>query len=800
MASTRYRSLSGTWVDVNHKKCDSFESDDDVLDSMLEAHPMLSQSSTPPAQYAMSYHLPRRRFRRHFTASLTAFLLLFIFYLIGSSWRSDARIRIGWNRKPGPPPVWEQFPFLKRYHGGIRTLVAREENVAEYPNAEKDQEAALRLQELANERLKKGGKHNKRESGDSPGHQDAQLMSGQRFDPWEKGNMDDFEPRVKCYLDNTTRTEVPQLLVYPGVPKGFPDPIMGSHSLLGLRDDVCFERYGRLGPYGLGYSRKYGGSGAGIEGEKQGSSEVWGDQLEVNYQKLRWADAQQQCLEANAHRFQPLHSKADRNSTSMKSSTVADKPEITGAARKANSTGPTGKKLMPRTAVLVRTLLDHEYTAEDLLNLRALVNELTIQSGGEYVVHFLIHVKDIDLQIWADPETYDRVLREALPSEFHGMGTLWSEQQMEFIYGGLERNLFRGLPVYGVYRSTYLPVQYFSHQNPEYDFVWHWELDIRYTGHFYHLFEQVSNWAKSQPRKGLWERNGRFYVPSEHGSWEDFKQMVRFQTEQGTVTNKQAMFEKLGADAASKHPLDVDSRRPMKSVWGPLRPSGDPQSGSYAPDNDPIPPTTYEADHYEWGVGEEADFITLNPLFDPHNTNWLLAEDVTGYNTSNGLPPRRTAIVTASRLSRRLLHTMHQETTFQRHTMFSEMWPGSVALHHGYKAVYAPHPVYIDRRWPPSYLAAIFNNGLHGASGGSRTSVFSDERQHNFLGTSWYYHAGFSPNLWKRWLGYRVDGDGGEQEEKAKEGRMCLPAMLLHPVKTVSLVFAHEAGEHDDAP
>jgi hypothetical protein len=138
---------------------------------------------------------------------------------------------------------------------------------------------------------------------------------------------------------------------------------------------------------------------------------------------------------------------------------------------------------------------------------------------------------------------------------------------------------------------------------------------------------------------------------------------------------------------------------------------------------------------------------------------------------------------------------MHRETALHRHSMFSEMWPGSCALHHGLKAVYAPHPVYIDRRWPTSYLAAVFNNGLHGASGAARTSVFSDERQHNFLGTSWYYHAGFPGNLWKRWLGYKVDGDGGEMEEVEGEGRMCLPGMLLHPVKHVDLIYEHREGE-----
>ena len=320
-----------------------------------------------------------------------------------------------------------------------------------------------------------------------------------------------------------------------------------------------------------------------------------------------------------------------------------------------------------------------------------------------------------------------------------------------------------------------------------------WEIDIRYTGHFHHLFDQVTKWARKQPRKGLWERNGRFYIPSEHGSWEDFRQMVRVQSEQGTAT-KGSIYNKLAQDAGKKHPLDTDSRRPSDPVWGPQRPTG---QGDEVVDPERViePPTPYDKDNYEWGVGEEADFITFNPLFDPHNTNWILAEDVTGYNTTEGYPPRRTAIITASRLSKGLLNTMHRETVFKRHTMFSEMWPGSIALQHGYKAVYAPHPVYIDRRWPTSYLAAIFNNGLHGASGGSRVSVFSDERQHNFVGTTWYYHAGFSPNLWKRWLGMKVNNDGGEEWEMRKdgEGRMCLPPMLLHPIKQVDLVFEHQA-------
>lgn len=335
-------------------------------------------------------------------------------------------------------------------------------------------------------------------------------------------------------------------------------------------------------------------------------------------------------------------------------------------------------------------------------------------------------------------------------------------------------------------------MQYFAYQHPEYDFYWNWEMDVRYTGHWYHLFDKVGSWAREQPRKLLWERNARFYVPSVHGSWEDFRHTVRVQTESGTNSpnNLWSAAAKYGSDPSSGDRQALH-RQGDKPIWGPERPD---ERDILEVDGEGIPQTTMEKDQNEWGVGEEADLIVFNPLYDPEGTTWLLRDDVTGYNKENGMPPRRTAIITASRLSRKLLLTMHKETSLKRHTMFSEMWPATTALHHGFKAVFVPHSVYIDRRWPTKYLESVFNAGRNGASGGARTSVFGD-REHNFRGTTWFYSAGFSPNLWRRWLGYKVDNDGGEQEELAGEGRMCLPPMLLHPIKDVQMVIDDGASD-----
>jgi len=75
--------------------------------------------------------------------------------------------------------------------------------------------------------------------------------------------------------------------------------------------------------------------------------------------------------------------------------------------------------------------------------------------------------------------------------------------------------------------------------------------------------------------------------------------------------------------------------------------------------------------------------------------------------------------VTAGRLSKRLLKEMHDEMLSFGHSAFAELCPPTVALHHGLKAVYAPHPVYFDRRWPLEEVERRLNAGRFGITGGS---------------------------------------------------------------------------------
>ncbi|KAF7513319.1 hypothetical protein GJ744_009740 [Endocarpon pusillum] len=571
--------------------------------------------------------------------AVAATILVFMFSLAHLSWSSGKRVQIELGKSSPPPSApWEAFPFLERYYGGVRSLVSRSLNVPEYPSSDQTS------------------------SGTTREHTRPGDITPEAFNPYPDYMSDAYKNqygiKVDCYLDKENKIQIPPVRIYHGVPSGFPDPVMGTNSLLGMRNDICYDRFGRLGPYGLGYSLNRGGTGAALEGDRDGADRVWEEVPEVDYRAVQWVEAQQTCTMANKDRFAEIKSSGTERFRSMQVGRLAGREEgredsVQQAPDESLPSGgpslqPDRITKLPRTAVVIRTWWDYPFTTEDVLYLRSIIAELSLNSGGEYTIHFLIQVRDDNAPIWSDNETYERVLRDALPEEFWGMGTLWSERQMGLVYGGLAESFTRGLPVHGVYRSAHMPLQYFAYTHPEYDFIWNWEMDVRYTGHWYHLFDSVSKWAKAQPRKGLWERNSRFYIPSEHGSWEDFRQMVRVQTQLGTNSPNNiwsGLHTHTGTGSTSSTGTGTDKREGDIPIWGPEPPLDD--ANTTFP-TDPVPPTTYDADKSTWGVGEEADLITFNPLFDPSGTTWLLADDITGYNTTRSPPPRRAAIITAS--------------------------------------------------------------------------------------------------------------------------------------------------------
>ena len=562
-----------------------------------------------------------------------------------------------------------------------------------------------------------------------------------------------------CYLDRHNKVPAPDLYAYDGVPQHMPDPALGSYDLFGIRDDICFDRFGRYGPYGLGYVGSEGGVGVGMETESEGNDVVWDKTGKIDYREVDWADAQERCQAANKHRF-------------------VEPQEGTG---ELPAVGPERNGKKARIAVVMRCYTGFKWTELAVLNLRAMINELALKSGGEYSVHILLHVRDDTLPIWSDDAMVQRVLDYNVPREFHGLVTLWSVSQMMLFYPGRFDAAWQnpsGQGIHGVYRSAHLPVQVFAMQHPEYEHFWNWEMDLRLVGNYYELFDRIGKWADEQPRSLMWERNERYYVPAYHGSWDNFT---------ASVARDSGIGPDESAAASIVGPVWYEGKQPLRS---------EERGQSALPES-----CTIGKPAGKCGVGEGADLIALDPIFDVMGSGWVFSNDVTGYkNPSSDNPPRRASIVTAGRVSRRLLAAMHEEVWRYHRSMFTEMFATTIALHRALKAVYAPHPIYLDRAWqePGAAVDAVFNSGEDRSTSG-RNSPFDMRNEHNQKGTSFYYHSEFAGLLWRRWLGYpQMDGRGsyggrsgagtvrgGPDEETRKDssGRMCLRSMLLHPIK-----------------
>lgn len=557
-------------------------------------------------------------------------------------------------------------------------------------------------------------------------------------------------PFVPC--KGPTGAPIEDLLVFKGRPHDFPDPLFGSYKALNMDPNICWERDTRLGMYGL-----------------QPQLRKVGNKLDlVSWDLVNWGDLQKSCARANAARFPRGRPKENQFSntypdlaSNLKSSKSSSKQnggnrkpskelrsredDIYAArerADKAPRTDETKYIKEKRTAILLRSYSNKKYTENDKQVIRAMISEVSLRSGGQYEVFILMHVKEANARIFESRSAYQKILDEQVPQEFHGITVLWNDELVWDIYTELTDEEEKK-----VHTAQWLSVQKFSHDHPEFDYIWNWEMDFRYTGHHFDLLDNIDKFARQQPRKGSWERNDRWYIPEYHGDYD--------------TTFRHNIAETYGDDM----------------VWGP-------PNLSFINPVGPKPPVSKPSmDNHEWGVGEDADIITVGPMFDPIHSNWIIGTHVWGYNSTefdNLKLPRRSTIVTQSRLSKRLLDIMHIENMRGNHVA-SEMTPQTVALLHGLKAIQAPHPVFMDRNWNGEFLNKWFNPGPKGTAG-SYGSPMGWGRERRYQGTTWYYRAEPPNRLYNNWMGWADTGIGGPKWEQT-HGRACLPSMMLHPIK-----------------
>ncbi|KAJ5929501.1 hypothetical protein N7454_006451 [Penicillium verhagenii] len=491
-----------------------------------------------------------------------------------------------------------------------------------------------------------------------------------------------------------------------------PAPIFGSYKAWNLDDGLCTDPESRYSAYG------YGDNGADSEDPSSHSVNT------TQWDQVDWASLQKSCLQNNAERyrsFQPrgklstLHKKLDSGSVGI--NTHED---------------TTQQNYHPRTAVIIRGWLGMEFTDDGIHNLRSMIMELALFSGAEYEVIILVDAKDTELPHPADKAGMEEFKKLHLPEEFRDIAVLFNNQILEDWYSKID--------VHVAILQYFQPVQIFSRLHPEYDYIWQFEMDSRYTGHYYHLLKQAANFGKQQPRKNLWERNSYFYIPAIHGTWDEFTDQV-----DQSMANQDSV---LGPQAVKG--INTDGEAPT------------------------IPVVDLEEDLWDWGIGEEADVITWLPSFDPRHTKWPFRDHVFNF-AQKGSTPRRASVVAMSRVSAHLLRLMHADKERTGLGLASEMSPTSWALYYGLKAVQVPQPIFHAHSWDPAELNRRANPGSPGAINAGRDSIWS-WNMHNdiLLNVTFMFNSEFSERLYRAWLGY---------DQREDSGKICLPPMLLHPVK-----------------
>lgn len=528
-----------------------------------------------------------------------------------------------------------------------------------------------------------------------------------------------------------------------------PEPMFGSFAESGLDSTHCFDRSGRLGLYGFGDVR---------DRHLLQTSES----PNVDWSNVDWGQLQAQCEEANKARF----------SRSPEKNLVFAYPETEKSPSLKRITTPMMRsskhslfspsmKYKDRTAVLLRAWQGMEYTPELLQNVRSMISELSLHSGSEYSVYLMVEIKDKDRPILTSPgsEAYQKALDDIVPREFHNMTILFNQDLLKVWYPTIDQ---------GGGQSLHMnqPLQLFSMMNPDFVFVWQSELDVRYTGNWYNFLEKAESWARKQPRKLQFERAAKFYIPSYHGSYANFSDSVE-------VAN------------------------PDGGVWGPVR------SGAVPKPLGPKPRRkTAAEDDYSWGVGEEADVISVSPIIDLNHTELFKKNTIYGFPEGQD-PPRRSLMVTpVVRLSRHLLQIMHDAQRDQGMDIRSEIFAHTMALLHGLKVAHFPVPHYLDHQGEvdgPEEVNRLFNTV--GPNGTFTDFAAQDMVKMRARSTFWWRleFDQYPRTLYRRWYGLEGEASAAQEMDPNGDkdtpypysagmdrvGRLCLPGMLLHPVKGV---------------
>lgn len=145
-----------------------------------------------------------------------------------------------------------------------------------------------------------------------------------------------------------------------------------------------------------------------------------------------------------------------------------------------------------RTALVMRSYEGYVWREDDILNLRALISELSLNNPATpYDVRILVEVHGRHLSVFTSEWDRLNVLQSSVPREFWGLVELWTEDEMCALYPGLPGKFLNKMIAQSSYRSCLMPLQKFYLDHQEYDFIYNWEMDVRFIGNYRDFFEGI---------------------------------------------------------------------------------------------------------------------------------------------------------------------------------------------------------------------------------------------------------------------------------------------------------------------
>lgn len=366
-----------------------------------------------------------------------------------------------------------------------------------------------------------------------------------------------------------------------------------------------------------------------------------------------------------------------------------------------------------RTALVMRSYEGYVWREDDILNLRALISELSLNNPyTPYDIRILVEVHGRHLSVFTSEWDRLNVLRSSVPREFWGLVELWTEDEMCALYPGLPGKFLNHMIAQSSYRSCLMPLQKFYLDHQEYDFIYNWEMDVRYIGNYREFFEGIEDYAREEPQVVGLDKYDTWYVRNVTVSEENW-------------ANNATLVE---------------------------------------------------------GRGEEADLITLGPIFDPRGSGWYWEYDVQNYPQGQATH-RRASIGTNMRMSRSLLDAMNVVNAEAKKSLHCEAWPTTLVLHsqlpashdHSFypeagfthnlplpfKGVYAPHPVYFRHYWDAEVLHSRIN----------RPDFYKKVNEKVMRDAAFYYDGAHAKEMYVGWK-ERPD--------------VCRAPVLLHPIKRIN--------------